>query len=493
MNTAVAPQPLLTRRTVLASAAVGTAAMAAARLVHAPELEAYRSYVSTVAGARRGLDWISPLGADAARVAHLLRRTTFGASASELETASADGFKRTVERLLETPPAEPLPLLDMENASPARPIRLNALQEWWVSHTLTTPTPFAEWMTLFWHDHFPSDFRKVGLQSPFIYWQNFTWRRLALSDLRSILYAVTVDPAMLRYLDLATSTGQNPNENYARELIELFTMGAGTFSEEDVRAGSRALAGWREPRTAAMVLAQIERAQQQGRPAPRVAPADEVKTGVFEPRRAYRGEVTFLGKTGRFDTEAVIDRILAQDVTAPFIARKAAAALVSPTPDEGFVKRLAANFRASGYQTRQLLYDVLTSAEFVADAAYRSLVKSPAELMVHVARALEAREAFVPLIVQSGAGMGQVLFDPPQVGGWPTNEAWISSGSLLARANFVRAALGRTGRRLPPAKDSADRHLDGVLSPTTARLLADAKTDVEHWTILLASPEFQLK
>jgi len=102
-------------------------------------------------------------------------------------------------------------------------------------------------MTLFWHGHFTSDYRKAA-DHTFMYWQNLTWRRMALTNLRSMLMQVTTDPAMLRYLDLATSTGQSPNENYSRELMELFTMGPGNFTEEDVRQGARALAGWQLPR-----------------------------------------------------------------------------------------------------------------------------------------------------------------------------------------------------------------------------------------------------
>src|SRR5207302_6274746 len=112
---------------------------------------------------------------------------------------------------------------------------------------LTTATPFAERMTLFWHGHFTSDYRKAA-DNTFMYWQNLTWRRMALTNLRSMLMRVTTDPAMLRYLDLATSTGASPNENYSRELMELFTLGAGNYTEDDVRAAAKALAGWTEPR-----------------------------------------------------------------------------------------------------------------------------------------------------------------------------------------------------------------------------------------------------
>src|SRR2546430_1973344 len=170
-------------------------------------------------------------------------------------------------------------------------------------------------MTLFWHGHFTSDYRKVGLQSPYVYWQNLTWRRFALSDLRTMLMAVTIDPGMLRYLDLGQSTGANPNENYSRELMELFTMGVGNFTEDDVRAAAKALSGGRGPSPPEMVKAPQQGPAQRGAPR-RTPPADDVKTGVYEPRRAYNGTVTFLGKTARFGTQDVLDQILAQQATA---------------------------------------------------------------------------------------------------------------------------------------------------------------------------------
>src|SRR5881396_2272349 len=229
------------------------------------------------------VDWVSPLAKESARVTHLLRRATFGATDAELDRALSEGFARTVERLIESPfvepPVFPTPAAPRPSASPslsprasasARPspsasakpsasaapsmaagaaspspsapavltnttsINIGNLQGWWLDWMTKSPTPFAERMTLFWHGHFTSDYRKVGTNSPAIYWQNLTWRRMALGDLRSMLLKVTPDLAMLRYLDLAASTGRAPNENYARELLELFTMGVGSYTEDDV-------------------------------------------------------------------------------------------------------------------------------------------------------------------------------------------------------------------------------------------------------------------
>jgi uncharacterized protein (DUF1800 family) len=135
---------------------------------------------------------------------------------------------------------------------------------------------------------------------------------------------------------------------------------------------------------------------------------------------------------------------------------------------------------------------VFTSPEFSSAPSYRLLVKSPAEFMVHAARALGATN-LSKVIAPSGSGMGQSLFDPPDVGGWPNNESWISSNTVVERVNFVTAALGQIKTALPSATDASRKHLDGVLSPQTASLLNQAADDRARWFITLASPEFQLK
>jgi uncharacterized protein (DUF1800 family) len=462
--------------------------VAAARLSglggeQAQELERLLAGDQTRAGG-----WNSPLGSEKARVAHLLRRTTFGASEAELERALSDGYVRTVDRLLETPVDKPPDFAGL--GQPGQPARLNVgqLQLWWVNHMLQSATPFAERMTLFWHGHFTSDYRKVGLQAPFLYWQNLTWRAMALSDMRSMLMRVTTDPAMLRYLDLASSTGQNPNENYARELMELFTLGVGNYTEDDVRAAAKALAGWVEPRADSVAEVTVEAGNGVTRKYPVYG---SQASAQFVPRRAYQGgQLGFLGKRASFDTPRVIDQILAQPASAVFIARKVAQHFLGARLDESYVRRLADSFRASRYDVKTLMRSVFSSPEFTAHQTYRGLVKAPVEMMVHALKALKA-PGLGRLVVQSGAGMGQVLFDPPDVAGWPGNEAWISSNSVVARVNFVSAAL-RQASTLPPSSEAV-AHLDGVVGSQMGRLLAQAADDHARWFLALASPEFQLK
>ncbi len=481
------------RRTVLRAAVAATAGVGVSRLVAL----AGEPAPSTVAGggaqaARPGLDWISPLGDEGARVGHLLRRATFGATAAELEQARSDGYAKTVERLVETGVAEPPALAGADEASAAKPLPVGRLQQWWIQWMLVTPTPFAERMTLFWHGHFTSDFRKVTTQSPYLYWQNRTWRAHALGDLGTLLHQVTVDPAMLRYLDLGSSDARDPNENYARELMELFTMGPGAYTEDDVKAAARALAGWREPLTQPMIDALAQRAQKRGAPARRLPSADPVKTGVRDPRRAYRGPAfAYLGEARVWDTESVLAKILADDATAPFVTRKVLAAFATPAPSDAYVARLAGRFRRSGYDLKTLMRDVFRSPEFTAPAAYRALVKSPTEYMVSVAKALGGT-ALARVVAASGQGMGQTLFDPPSVAGWPENGSWISSNTMLARANFVTQATAAVKRPPSPAR-AHETLLDSTLSSQTLALLNAAPSDQARWAAVFLSPEFQLK
>jgi uncharacterized protein (DUF1800 family) len=459
----------ITRRHVLGGALVAGAGVTALRLLGLNRAAAHPRSVAApraVAGARP-VQWASPLGQESARITHLLRRATFGSGPADLEAAFKLGYSKLVDQLIETAPAEPPSVPGMSGMNMG--VDLATLQKWWVSHMLASPTPFAERMALFWHGHFTSDSTKVGTDHPYLYWQNLTWRRMALTNLGSMLMQVTTDPAMMVYLDLGTSTGRSPNENYSRELLELFTLGAGSFSEDDVRAGARALAGWRLPNA-----------------------ADNSRVGVFDTRRTYKGgPLTFLGKSGSIDTQGVINGILAHPAAAPFLVARVVHHFVSPAPEARYVQRLADEFRTSNYDLKTLMRSVFLSPEFIDGASYRSLVKSPVEYMVSALRALQAPQ-LAQIVVDSGQNMGQMLFDPPDVGGWPNNDAWISSNTVIARVNFAVSALGRL-RSLPPAKDVVQQQLDGVLSANTAKLIGEAGDDRTRWLTLLMAPEFTLK
>src|SRR4029077_10919884 len=242
----------------------------------------------------------------------------------------------------------------------------------------------------------------------------------------------------------------------------------GNYTEQDVRESAKALAGWQQPPPDSIATVTVDKAKMVTQKLPVYSTQ---RPGVFNPRRAYKGTVTFLGKTGSLDTQGVIDRILSQPATAAFIAAKVVDHFVTTRPAKSYITQLADIFRQSKYDVKTLMRAVLTSPEFTADTSYRALLKSPTEVMVHGARALGATGPG-KLIVAAGSGMGQSLFDPPDVGCWPNNSAWISSNTVVERVNFVSLALAQSKGTLPSAHDAAQKHLDGVLSPQTSKLLS---------------------
>jgi uncharacterized protein (DUF1800 family) len=213
---------------------------------------------------------------------------------------------------------------------------------------------------------------------------------------------------------------------------------------------------------------------------------------VFDKRRAYTGPpLTFLGKTGPLDTNGVIQSILASPTSATYLVTKVLYHFVTPSPAAGYVQRLADEFRTSGFDMKTLMRSVFLSPEFIEPQSYRALVKTPTEYMLSSLKALGAKQ-LSSTIVDAASDMGQILFDPPDVGGWPNNDAWISSNTIISRVNFVTNALSGL-RRLPSSKDVHQVQLDGVLSPATAKLLGQTADDRTRWTTALMSPEFNLK
>jgi uncharacterized protein (DUF1800 family) len=476
---------LLSRRAVLGGAVSVGAGAAAMKLLFSHEHDAEQDR-------RARPPWASPLASESARVAQLLRRTTFGVTPEALDAAVKQGFQRTVETFIETAPVEPPGLISADDPTHGAQLEGVALQKWWLEHILSSRAPFAERMTLFWHGHFTTSLDKVD--ALFAYWQNLSWRRLALGKLRPMLREVTIDPAMLTYLDLANSDASDasepPNENYARELMELFTLGPGNYTEADVKAAAKALAGWTTPPADAQIEVVVDEAT--GAKAP-LDVWNGPRRGVFAQEAAYDGEVTYLRRTGRFGLEAVVDRILAQPAATSFLSRKLASHFISPAPAEATVREIANAFRASDYDCKALMRAVLNSPEFGAGNTYRSLVKSPVEFMVGAAMAVGAEpKKAAEVIVNYGDATGQSLFQPPNVSGWPANGRWVSPSTMLARFNFVSELLDAVAT-LPTAHNAEHIHLDGVLGSAIASRLARASSDKERWMVILTSPEFNLK
>ena len=377
----------------------------------------------------------APLGADDAR--HLLTRAGFAPPESEVKKIAVLTREEAVERLL----AAAASSSSASTAAPAwvnesveRPARLGAMSEderrafqqrealrnfelktWWMTQMLQTSAPLAERMTLFWHNHFVSSVQKV--RSPqLMYRQNLLLRQHALGNFGVLLHAAAKDPAMLIYLDAATSRKGQPNENFAREVMELFTLGEGHYTEGDIKEVARAFTGWSVDRddNAAFVMRRMQH-------------DDGVKT-VF-------------GRSGDFDGDAVLDILLVQPAAAEFIVQKMWREFVSPDVNapaaRSEIARIASAFRASRYDIQTALRGIFTSPRFYAPENRAVLVKSPVELVAGTVRQFSIRYTDPLPFAMVAAGLGQNLFAPPNVRGWPGGEAWINSTTLLARKQFV--------------------------------------------------------
>ena len=368
------------------------------------------------------------LGFDNAR--HLLNRTSFAANPADIEAFARLTREQAANRLLGwtgkpalTPPpawtAEPFEsrrrfqaMTPEERKLANREMFQKAfeLRSWWLTEMLVTPSPLTEKMTLFWHNHFVSSQQKV--RSPqLMYRQNALLRHHALGNFGELLHAAARDPAMVIYLDSASNRKGQPNENFAREVMELFTLGEGNYGERDVKEAARAFTGWSiDPETGEF---------------------------LFRPMAHDDGEKTVLGRTGNFDGAAVLDILLAQPQAAEYIVAKLWREFVSPAPDPAEVKRIARIFRDSRYDIRAALGALLVSDAFYAPKNRAALIKSPVELVVGTLRQFSFGTGDVLPFVLTANQLGQVLFAPPNVKGWPGGEAWINSSTLLARKSFL--------------------------------------------------------
>jgi uncharacterized protein (DUF1800 family) len=475
----------LTRRQVLGVAAGGAVGAVGFRYLTLQFAGGSRQ-VAPASGASGA--WVSPLETPGRLAAHFLRRSTFGHTAAELDAAASMSYPDLVDMVVHQQ-SQPLPHI-------ADPTNHESVVRAWYAHMASTPAQFPERMTLFWHGLLTSDYRKAA-RMPFVLQQNELYRSMGRSDFRTLLNAVTYDPLMIRYLDLEESTAAAPNENYSRELMELFTLGVGNYTETDVREGARAFSGVR----AVLVDASGRRVQPPKRkgstPAAYTQALQELMAqgasfkGVLTTQQHDSGIKTFLGHTGNLDPAQVIDIILAHPACAPHIARAALVQFCMPNPPAALINSVAAQFRASNHDITTLMRAIFTNAAFTSPAAYRSLVRGPAEYMVATMRSLD-RPDLAALCMQSGPGMDQVLYDMPTVAGWPSNQGWVSSASWLSRVNFAARAVAAQ-HSYPDPVAAVQTQLDGVVGPDTAAVINADSSDADKWYALLASPEFQLK
>lgn len=387
-----------------------------------------------------------------AAAAHLLNRAGFGGPPAEIERLLKLGPEQAVSQLVDfeklpdnTPDpdwAKPDPdklarLRTMRQAGEEKRRqmrreeqrtqreRITELRGWWLLRMAKGPRPLQEKMTLFWHGHFATSVEKV--RDAYLMWrQNELFRRLATGNWEQLLIEAGKDPAMLIWLDQAQSRKQRPNENFAREVMELFALGEGHYTEKDITESARALTGWT-----------LDQSRQKFTDRP-MAHDDGVKT-VF-------------GKSGNFDGEDVLRLIVAQPQAARFITAKLWHYFAGEMPSADLTAVLAALFRQQGNHFKPVLRAMFRSEEFYAPSLMRTQVKSPVQWLVGTVRMLEG-ELPPPLACWAlTRNLGQDLFAPPNVKGWDGGYAWISTTRLLNRYNlagvFVKGARGAGADRM---------------------------------------------
>jgi uncharacterized protein (DUF1800 family) len=430
-------------------------------------------------------------------IAMLHRRLAFGATADELSTAEKAGYSATVSSLLAgltqpdpggdavapptfTPP--PAPLAQLRTNLTARRAYFEQLRQesrqlvvWWLARMVGTTTPAHEKLAFLLHGHFPTAVSKVRYPQ-FMYRQNQLFRTMGSGDFAALTQAVAIDPAMLIWLDAATDLASDPNENFARELMERFTMGIGAYTEADVRAAAYCFTGWQL----------------------------DLRTGQFSISALDHSNApqTFLGHPGINSGQQVIDIATSTAASSHYVPSAFWSHLAAPvTPTSSVAKDLAPAY-AAGRNVTALLQAIVEHPDFATTSTLDGLVKQPVEYVVGALRALGVTAAAVEQLpgglLPVLAGLGQIPFDPPSVGGWDQNGYWLSTAAALVRWQFARSLARRADISLvadAPKASRVDAAAQLLSVPTwssaTAAGLARAACDPpELVTLALVSPEY---
>ncbi|SPM38939.1 Uncharacterized conserved protein, DUF1800 family [Mycobacterium numidiamassiliense] len=365
--------------------------------------------------------------------ARALRRAGFGVTGPEVDAAVRQDWPSYVDAMLGANPdadpgviATPMPSFAVprppgKGATPATRKQYNqqlteqlgALSDWWLQRMVYVRAPAREKLTLLWHNHFATSAQKVRSATQMAA-QNQKLRTLSLGDFHTLAYAMLTDAAMLRWLDGQSNTAKSPNENLAREFMELFALGHGNgYTEDDVRAGARALTGW--------VI-------------------DPDGQTAIVPKRRDAGAKTLFGSTGNFDAAGFCDSVLAQPKSAEYVATRLWQQLASDDPPQPQTLSRLVSAYGPGRNLRALTAAILTDNEFTGPAALNTKINTPIEWLVGVLRALRV-PLNTPAQLKMADGtlhaLGQRPFYPPSVGGWPHGQVWLSTASAEAR---LRAA-----------------------------------------------------
>ena len=312
---------------------------------------------------------------------------------------------------------------------------------WWLNRLYHTAHPLREKMTLFWHGHFATSLQKVKAPRLMLE-QNETFRANAIGSFRHLSKAICMDPAMMLYLDTNQNRKGKPNENFARELFELFTLGEGNYTEHDIKEAARAFTGYSLNR--------------------------RTGTARLNPRQHDHGIKTVLAKTDRFKGEDIVDLALAQPACAEFMVIKLWEFFAYESPNNDLIQSLAEQLRNDDYQIRPLLRAIFLSAAFYdPKKAIRTQIKSPVQFLVQMVRQLEIKELPLNVATTTLSTLGQALFYPPNVAGWEGGKAWINTNTLLSRYNI--AGLIAKGVRDPQHARSVMKGGDKRMMMATGR------------------------
>jgi uncharacterized protein (DUF1800 family) len=428
--------------------------------------------------------WVVAQDDTRARIAHLYRRAGFGARPDELDAAAARGYEATVVRLLEphpgpdpvAPPAlvvtDPSVLAGAQRPETQRQLRSDTetLILWWLDR-MALANPLPEKLALLWHGHFATAIQKVRLAA-FMHRQNQIFRSLGAGSFEALTQAVAKDPAMLIWLDSNTNKKGHPNENFARELLELFTLGIGNYSEDDVKEAARCFTGWTLDRASGAF--------------------------AFHAPQHDDGSKTVLGQSGTFGGEDVITRITRAPASAAFVVAKVWSHLAYPvTPSDPVVPGLVRAY-AADLDIGKLVRAVFLHPQFVSAQARTGLVKQPIEFVVGALRATGLKPSAHADVIPLLTAMGQTPFEPPSVGGWPQNGYWLSTAAALARLRFAAAVASRAdvtalGAMAPSTRpDAVARLLSVEWTPATRAALAKTDDARTLLTLALVAPEYVL-
>lgn len=352
--------------------------------------------------------------------AHLFRRATFGASVRQVDLAVKNGFLATLDQLFDLSAASSF---DDEMATSGRVLAggedSTELSAWWLLRMVRSPCPLLEKMTLFWHGHFATGAEKV-VDARAMLKQNKLLRQHALGHFEDLVQGISKNPAMLIYLDSTENRKTRPNENYARELLELFCLGPGNYTEKDIKEIARCFTGW------------------------------EVRRAVFRFNKHQHdsGTKSFFGESGQLTGEQAVRVVLDQSAATAFLARKMIRFFVFDNEEmnDDLVKPIADHLRETDFDIASTLKKILGSRLFFSQAAIAQKIKSPVELAVGTLKFLEA-QANMRQITQRLERLGQLPFYPPNVKGWDGGTSWINASTIIARANLVSSLVTSSGTR----------------------------------------------